>query len=93
MKKRMLLADDDAGVQEMRVRVWKSERYEVVLAGTGREAVRKFEAKRADLVLPDVKMPDLDGWEAIEMIIASHPFMAIINLKHPMGGCSNGDRE
>jgi CheY-like chemotaxis protein len=55
--------------------------------------VRKFEAKRADLVLPDVKMPDLDGWEAIEMIIASHPFMAIINLKHPMGGCSNGDRE
>ncbi|HUD48117.1 MAG TPA: response regulator [Candidatus Baltobacteraceae bacterium] len=78
MKKRILLADDDTGIQEMLVRVLESEEYEVVLAGTGREAVAKFEAKPPDLVLVDLMMPDLDGWEAIDLITARRPFVPLI---------------
>jgi CheY-like chemotaxis protein len=44
MKKRIQLADDDAGIREILVRVLESEQYEVVIAGTGREAVAEFAA-------------------------------------------------
>jgi hypothetical protein len=39
MKKRLVLADDDAGIRHMPVHVVKSERYEVVLAGARPRAV------------------------------------------------------
>jgi two-component system response regulator TrcR len=78
MKKRILLVDDDAGIREMLGRVLESEQYEVVLAGTGREAVAKFAASAPDLVLLDLNMPDLDGWEAIDQITSTHPFVSVI---------------
>ena len=78
MKKRILLADDDPGIREMLGRVLESEHYEVVLAGTGREAVAQFAAKSPDLVLLDLNMPDLDGWEAIDLITTTHPFVSVI---------------
>jgi DNA-binding response OmpR family regulator len=78
MKKRILLADDDPGIREMLGRVLESEQYEVVLAGTGREAVAKFAAHLPDLILLDLNMPDLDGWEAIDRITGTHPFASVI---------------
>jgi two-component system, OmpR family, response regulator MprA len=78
MKKRILLADDDAGIREMLGRVLESEAYEVVLAGTGREAVAKFAERPVDLVLMDLNMPDLDGWDAIDLITGTHPFASVI---------------
>jgi len=78
MKKRILLADDDPGIREMLGRVLESEQYEVALAGTGREAVAKFAAHPPDLILLDLNMPDLDGWEAIDRITRIHPFTSVI---------------
>ena len=78
MKKRILLADDDPGIREMLGRVLESEQYEVVLAGTGREAVAKFAAHLPDLILLDLNIPDLDGWEAIDRITRTHPFASVI---------------
>jgi CheY-like chemotaxis protein len=78
MKKKILLADDDPGIREMLGRVLESEHYEVVLAGTGREAVAQFAAKAPDLVLLDLNMPELDGWEAIDLITTTHPFVSVI---------------
>jgi CheY-like chemotaxis protein len=78
MKKRILLADDDPGIREMLGRVLESEQYEVALAGTGREAVARFAAHPPDLILLDLNMPDLDGWEAIDRITRSHPFASVI---------------
>lgn len=78
MKKRILLADDDPGIREMLGRVLESEHYEVFLAGTGREAVAKFTSSVPDLVLLDLNMPDLDGWEAIDLITTTHPFVSVI---------------
>src|SRR5208283_4838045 len=67
-----------AGIREMLGRVLESEQYEVVLAGTGREAAAKFAATAPDLVLLDLNMPDLDGWEAIDLITRTHPFVSVI---------------
>jgi two-component system nitrogen regulation response regulator NtrX len=78
MKKRILLVDDDPGIREALGRVLESEGYEVVLAATGREAVARFASSRPDLVLLDLNMPDLDGWEAIDRITRDHPFVSVI---------------
>jgi two-component system nitrogen regulation response regulator NtrX len=78
MKKRILLVDDDPGIREALGRLLGSEGYEVVLAATGREAVARFASSRPDLVLLDLNMPDLDGWEAIDRITRDHPFVSVI---------------
>jgi len=78
MRKRILLADDDAGIREMLGRVLELEGYEVVFAGTGREAVMMFAVKLPDLVLLDLNMPNMDGWEAIDQITSKHPYVSVI---------------
>jgi two-component system nitrogen regulation response regulator NtrX len=78
MKKKILLIDDDPGVREMLGRVLESEHYEVALAGSGREAVAKFTVNPPDLVLLDLNMPDLDGWETIDRITRARPFTSVI---------------
>src|SRR5260221_13869276 len=78
MTKRILLADDDAGVRHMLGRVLESEHYEVVTAGTGREAAARFLDKLPDLVLLDLNMPDQDGWEAFDLMTDRRPFVPVI---------------
>jgi CheY-like chemotaxis protein len=78
MTKRILLADDDAGVRQMLKRVLELERYDVVTAGTGAEAAAKFRAHAPDLVLLDLNMPGKDGWEAFDLMNDTHPFVPVI---------------
>jgi DNA-binding response OmpR family regulator len=76
--KKILLADDDAGVREMVGRVLESEHYEVMPARTGREAARKFIMERPDLVLLDLNMPDRDGWEAFDLMNSTRHLVPVI---------------
>src|SRR5271169_2107715 len=78
MTKKILLADDDAGVRETLQRVLESERYQVVTAGTGRETAAQFIANPPHLVLLDLKMPDGDGWNLFELINNTHPLVPVI---------------
>jgi len=78
MKKRILLADDDAAVREMLGRVLESEQYDVVAAKTGGAATTKFLADPPDLVLLDLNMPDKDGWQAFDLMSNAHPFVPVI---------------
>ena len=73
MTKKILLADDDASVRETLGRVLELEHYEVVLAGSGREAAAKFRADPPDLVLLDLDMPDQNGWEAFDAMCRVAP--------------------
>ncbi|MFI9176298.1 response regulator [Streptomyces lincolnensis] len=69
---RVLLADDQTLVREAFAMLVESARdMEVVgQAATGREAVELARATRADLVVMDIRMPDLDGIEATRLIAA-----------------------
>ena len=78
MKRKILLADDDAAVREMLGRVLEMEGYEVDLARTGREAMAKFLARPADLILLDLNMPEGDGWEAHNLMNCAHPLVPVI---------------
>jgi DNA-binding response OmpR family regulator len=78
MKAKILLADDDAEVRQMLGRVLESENYDVVPAKTGRETAAKFVADVPDLVLLDLNMPILDGWDAYDLMNRTHPFVPVI---------------
>jgi CheY-like chemotaxis protein len=78
VRKRILIADDDASVRESLARVLEGENHEVVLAGSGREAVSQFVHAAPDLVLLDLNMPDTDGWQAFELMEKRRPFVPVI---------------
>jgi two-component system OmpR family response regulator len=60
---KVLVVDDDAQIREL-VRIFlEREGLDVFEAANGREALTKLETVRADLVILDVMMPEMDGWE------------------------------
>ena len=65
-----MVADDSRSIQALLATMLKEEGYEVICAGDGLEAVEQFERHQPDLVLMDVNMPVMDGWEATRRIKA-----------------------
>lgn len=78
MTAKILLADDDVSVRKMLCRLLEMENYQVLLAGTGRQAVATFHAHAPDLILLDLKMPDQDGWQALDKMSASGPMPPVV---------------
>jgi DNA-binding NarL/FixJ family response regulator len=76
---RVLLADDQTLVRAAFAMLIESARdMEVVgQAGTGREAVELARSERADLVVMDIRMPDLDGIEATRRIAADEDLAGV----------------
>ncbi len=60
---KIMVVDDDPHIREL-VRVFlRNEGFEVVEAENGVEALKKMESPGADLVILDIMMPQMDGWE------------------------------
>ena len=67
---RLLAVDDDDMNREMLVRRLQKLGYDVGEAATGREALTKLKDGNFDLVLLDILMPDLDGFQTLEFMKA-----------------------
>jgi two-component system, sensor histidine kinase and response regulator len=67
---RVLLAEDNAVNQRLAVRLLEKQGHAVVVANNGREALAVLERQSFDLVLMDVQMPEMDGFEATAAIRA-----------------------
>lgn len=78
LKKRILLVDDDDQVLTSVALVLEEENYDVIMAGDGYEAMIKCQSYHPDLVLIDLNMPRLDGWQTIEVIDRLEPLVPII---------------
>jgi CheY-like chemotaxis protein len=77
---RILVVDDEADVREMLADVLMSRGHQVTLAGGGREALRSFEQGGYDLVITDLGMPDVNGWEVARAIKAMRASMPVLLL-------------
>ena len=69
-KERILIVDDDKNICELLRLYLEKEGYETAMAHDGENALSVFEEGGFDLVLLDVMMPRVDGWEACRRIRA-----------------------
>ncbi|MEO0814593.1 MAG: sigma-54 dependent transcriptional regulator, partial [Myxococcota bacterium] len=69
--RRILVVDDEEGMREMLTLTLKRKGYEVVTAADGREALSILGERSVDIVLSDVRMPELDGLGLLAEIQAS----------------------
>ena len=60
---KILFADDDEGMRTLVEHIFKENGYEYICAKDGEEALELFEREHPDMVLLDVVMPKLDGYE------------------------------
>ncbi len=60
---KILVADDDKNICELIRLYLEKEGYTTIIANDGMEAVEKFTSENPDLILLDVMMPKLDGWQ------------------------------
>jgi len=60
---KILIVDDDQNICELLRLYAEKEGYSVVMAHDGRRAVEVFEAEKPDLLLLDIMLPVMDGWQ------------------------------
>ena len=65
---KILIADDDKNICELLRLYLEKEGHTVVLANDGEEALVRFGAENPDIILLDVMMPKLDGWQVCREI-------------------------
>ncbi|MGH9870639.1 MAG: response regulator [Candidatus Polarisedimenticolia bacterium] len=65
---RILLVDDQADIRQTTSLALQHGGHEVFTAANGMEGVERARADRPDLVLMDIEMPRMDGWEALRLL-------------------------
>ncbi|MDP8225894.1 MAG: response regulator [Candidatus Lernaella stagnicola] len=63
MPKRILVVDDDRNIGQILHASFSSKGYETIVSRNGEDALTKFEEVKPDLVLLDVLLPKMNGWE------------------------------
>jgi PAS domain S-box-containing protein len=58
---RILVVEDEVEIAQMMAEVLRRDGHEIVLATSGRDALARLESEPVDLILSDLRMPDLDG--------------------------------
>lgn len=76
--KKILVADDEMSIRLLYSEELKEEGYEVYQAANGREALEIVEKVPLDLVILDIKMPEMDGIEALRHIKEKRPDLPVV---------------
>ena len=74
----ILLVEDEANQRLLYRMELEDEGYHVVTAGNGREALQEAERTRPDLVVLDLRMPGMDGLEALHRMLALNQSLPVI---------------
>ncbi len=95
MQPKVLIVDDDDDLRLLLTDTLESEGYDVISASSGPEGLRSFHEEQPDLVLLDVLMPVMDGWEVLERIreVSTVPILmltAIHGVPYCVRGLSGG---
>ena len=89
---KILLVEDNEMNRDMLSRRLKRKGYEVVMAVDGKEGVAMVQSEAPELILMDMSLPEIDGWEATRLLkadAATQEIPVIALTAHAM----SGDRE
>jgi len=79
-KDKLLIIDDEERLRNLLARILQLEGYEVLVAATGKEGLKKLHQEAIPVVISDVKLPDINGIELTSQIKAGWPATEIIVL-------------
>jgi len=77
---RVLVVDDEPGITELVSMALRYEGMSVEVVHTGREALRSVASFRPHLLVLDVMLPDLDGFEVMRRLSGDHPRVPVVSL-------------
>jgi len=77
---RVLVADDDLGIRSSLAEVLAAQGCQVETAADGAEALRRIESGRFDVVVSDVVMPHMDGYELFNTVRQRFPDLPIVMM-------------
>jgi DNA-binding response OmpR family regulator len=68
MRKKILVVDDEDDILHFLELVLREKGYDVSTASGGHEALTKAQLERPHLILLDIMMPQMDGWEVLKLL-------------------------
>ncbi|WP_429067600.1 response regulator [Aeromonas bestiarum] len=82
MAKTVLIVDDSATIRQVVGMTLKGAGYEVMEACDGKDALRKLDGKKINLIISDVNMPNMDGISFVKEAkkLANYKFTPVIML-------------
>ncbi|MFC1576508.1 response regulator transcription factor [Candidatus Omnitrophota bacterium] len=67
-KKKILVVDDDQAVGGMLKKFLSKKGYEAIAVESGKEALKKLKSEKPNIILLDIRMPEMDGIEVLKRI-------------------------
>jgi two-component system nitrogen regulation response regulator NtrX len=80
VRAKVLIIDDEEGIRSSLKMLFEYEGYEVVLAANGEAGLKIADREDPDLVLLDIKMPQMDGMEVLKRLKAQEPSPPVVIL-------------
>ncbi len=75
---KILVADDEVMMRNLILKILESEGYQISMASSGDEALAMLKENNYDLLLTDVKMPGMNGFDLLKQVKENWPDMAVI---------------
>jgi DNA-binding NtrC family response regulator len=79
-KNKILVVDDEDALRTVLSAELEGEGYKVSSAADGSEAISALKSQTFDLILLDIKMPNVDGFEVLKYVKENHPSTKVIML-------------
>ena len=74
----ILVVDDDKSLRRLYKAELEAEGYRIRLAANGRQAINAVEEETPDLVIMDIRMPEMDGLESMARVLREHKSVPLI---------------
>ena len=74
----ILIVDDEQSYRQLLSLVFEGDGHSIRTASNGREALALLQQDAADVIISDVKMPDMDGIEMLRSVRETHPDLGVI---------------
>src|SRR5829696_3887944 len=74
----ILIVDDEQSYRQLLSLVFEGDGHSIRTASNGREALALLQEDAADVIISDVKMPDMDGIEMLRSVRETHPDLGVI---------------
>jgi two-component system response regulator (stage 0 sporulation protein F) len=74
----ILIVDDESMMRNLLQKILRREGYKTFTAANGKEALGVMASESVDIVISDLKMPEVDGFELLKSIKQLHPDVGVI---------------